>query len=55
LSASIERFNKLAQALKDGDPAEGIVPVTDPNWSVFLGASLIGSNDYGCFSICCAQ
>ncbi|MEI7612840.1 MAG: methyl-accepting chemotaxis protein [Betaproteobacteria bacterium] len=47
LSASIERFNKLALALKDGDAAQGISPVSDPELLRVLVKIVESSKDYG--------
>ncbi len=46
LAASIERFNKLALALKDGDGAQGIAPVSDPELLRVLGLIVESSKDY---------
>lgn len=46
LSASIERFNSLAQALKVGDAAHGIAQVSDPELVRVLEQVIDNSKDY---------
>jgi twitching motility protein PilJ len=46
LSASIERFTKLTAALKDGDAAQGIAPLTDPELLRVMGGIVDNSKNY---------
>ncbi|MBV5337659.1 MAG: methyl-accepting chemotaxis protein, partial [Deltaproteobacteria bacterium] len=47
LSASIERFNKLTLSLKDGDAAQGIAPLSDPELLRVLTKIVENAKDYG--------
>ncbi len=46
LSASMDFFNLLAMAFKDGDPAQGIAPVSDPELVRLIGQILESSKAY---------